>query len=253
MKATSGRVVRNAGRKNVVVTRERNVSMQAKMSTPITFTPNHLRHPSLQSYEEENGSFDEEFDISELTGNAKGAVEAVGVEQIPANQSMPVPVENRTGDAKSKANVKGKTEQVKVDVPKTTTATEPSFDADLVNFDDGTETHNLKELEKTTEAAKHEPNTVTIRYWSGWPQAFVHFDAGEGWSECPGVQMQSITDDCYEAKIKLAGTCVSFVFNDGNDDWDHPSDGENYVVEASADSAYTVFDGVVKEGLCEKA
>lgn len=56
-------------------------------------------------------------------------------------------------------------------------------------------------------------------YFSAWPQAFMHFDDGSGWTAEPGVSMSAAGGGWFDLEHGQ-GTQVQFVFNDGAEQWD---------------------------------
>jgi len=77
-------------------------------------------------------------------------------------------------------------------------------------------------------------------YFSAWPEAHMHFDAGEGWTTPPGPAMAAEGDGWFRFEHD-AGRSVVFAFNDGAEAWDDAG-GENYRTELPE---FWVRDGVV--------
>lgn len=78
-------------------------------------------------------------------------------------------------------------------------------------------------------------------YYSPWDGAFIHFDAGNGWTVVPGVEMQPEEGRWFVHTEEFGSGQVEFVFNDGADAWDN--NGEmNYQTELQE---FWVLDGVI--------
>jgi glycosidase len=80
-------------------------------------------------------------------------------------------------------------------------------------------------------------------YFSPWPQAFMHFDDGSGWTPVPGIAMAP-EDGAWRVHRHESGSgSVEFVFNDGGDAWDN-NDEMNY---ATSLREFWVKDGVIHD------
>jgi glycosidase len=66
-----------------------------------------------------------------------------------------------------------------------------------------------------------------VHYFSAWPQTYVHYDDGEGWTEAPGVAMTDEGDGWFVHEQEEAEGPFAFTFNDGLGAWDN-NDTQNY-------------------------
>ncbi|KAG6553837.1 hypothetical protein Mapa_004754 [Marchantia paleacea] len=79
-------------------------------------------------------------------------------------------------------------------------------------------------------------NMVTLQYESSWEWAYLHFKADDsGWTEVPGVLMQSDGNgpDTHLKVLVIQASSVEFVLNDGKGSWDSAPGGGNYFIRES--------------------
>lgn len=91
-------------------------------------------------------------------------------------------------------------------------------------------------------------NTVTVYYYTGWSNAYIHYQIGSGsWTSVPGVAMSSSSISGYKVATIDLGTASSLTacFNNGSGSWDNNS-GNNYNFGSAG--TYTVKNGVISSG-----
>ncbi len=89
------------------------------------------------------------------------------------------------------------------------------------------------------------PPTYRVHYFSGWTPPYMHYspDLGTTWTDLPGAAMTAEGNgwwfkDVYSSLVLP----LTFVFNDGADNWDNPPGGGNYT---TLDPEVWVKDGVI--------
>ncbi len=90
--------------------------------------------------------------------------------------------------------------------------------------------------------------TVTIYYQTGWTNANIHYQLGNGsWTQVPGVAMSNSSVSGYKTITIDLGTQsgMTFCFNNGNGTWDSRNGG-NYTVTSAG--TYTVSGNAVRSG-----
>ena len=79
-------------------------------------------------------------------------------------------------------------------------------------------------------------NTTLIHYYSVWGLPYIHYGDTTGWTDVPGVPMQTdVYLNLWKYMVTWQGPQLEFVFNDGHENWDN-LDGipeANYVTSAS--------------------
>lgn len=91
-------------------------------------------------------------------------------------------------------------------------------------------------------------NTVTVYYYTGWSNPYIHYQLGSGnWTTTPGVVMSSSSYFGYKVITIDLGTASNLTgcFNNGNGSWDNRL-GNNYYLGSSG--FYTIKNGNVYNG-----
>ncbi|GBF90668.1 hypothetical protein Rsub_03240 [Raphidocelis subcapitata] len=94
-------------------------------------------------------------------------------------------------------------------------------------------------------AAAAPSGTITLQYFSGWGDVFIHYCAdGKGWTKSPGVKLASSPDGSCRS-VTVPAQRLEFVMNNGQGEWDSPgrySDAPgNY--QADAPGTYKLKSG----------
>eukprot|EP00892_Ulva_mutabilis_P003916 jgi/Ulvmu1/1897/UM012_0055.1 len=88
--------------------------------------------------------------------------------------------------------------------------------------------------------------TITIAYSTGWDTAFIHYQSPDGtWTDLPGEQMQPDSKQPGLFMISVPHSKLEFVFNNGDNDWDSPLSGNNYLIEEPGE--FLVQSGTVSK------
>lgn len=115
----------------------------------------------------------------------------------------------------------------------------------------------VPEIEQEAQPAEPIPqpvaqNTITVAYQTGWKRVMLHYRAdGLAWTDLPGVQMQSGSDDLAGYKVmQVRGNKIEFVLNDGSGQWDTPDpygagQSKNYRIDTPG--TYRLKDGRVSK------
>ena len=88
---------------------------------------------------------------------------------------------------------------------------------------------------------------VTLRYVSGWEEAYVHYAGVDGkWTAPPGAKMTKVAGEAnvFELALPTHGS-ISFVVNNGQSDYDQPGKGEGANYSVSEPGTYTLQSGTV--------
>jgi glycosidase len=75
--------------------------------------------------------------------------------------------------------------------------------------------------------------TATVYYYlpyKGWSSANIHHNAGGSWTAVPGQVMAAACPGWATATLSFSAATFETVFNDGQNHWDNPLSGGNYVV-----------------------
>eukprot|EP01100_Stratorugosa_tubuloviscum_P003102 TRINITY_DN1732_c1_g1_i1.p1 TRINITY_DN1732_c1_g1~~TRINITY_DN1732_c1_g1_i1.p1 ORF type:complete len:881 (-),score=384.24 TRINITY_DN1732_c1_g1_i1:102-2744(-) len=90
------------------------------------------------------------------------------------------------------------------------------------------------------------PGIINIYYYTTWSKPYIHYDDGYGWTNVPGLLMSPSENSYYPLPnwhVKaIISNSLTFVFNDGNGNWDN-NRGNNYHV--SSPGVYSVQNGVL--------
>jgi len=78
-------------------------------------------------------------------------------------------------------------------------------------------------------------------YLPAWDQPYMHFNAGNGWTQSPGVPMNAESGGWFVYEHADGTGSVEFAFNDGAEQWDSNGDA-NYVTDLPE---FWVLDGTV--------
>lgn len=91
-------------------------------------------------------------------------------------------------------------------------------------------------------------NSITVYYRTGWSNPHIHHQAAgtaDGWTKVPGDKMTKACDGYYSASVPLINGKLEFVFNDGNNNWDHPAGNPNGNFTVTEKKDITVADGTI--------
>ncbi|KIZ03773.1 hypothetical protein MNEG_4188 [Monoraphidium neglectum] len=65
--------------------------------------------------------------------------------------------------------------------------------------------------------------TITLNYYTGWHDAFIHFNADrKGWTQTPGVKLARGPDGGNHRTALIEASVIEFVMNNGHNEWDSP-------------------------------
>jgi alpha-amylase len=85
-------------------------------------------------------------------------------------------------------------------------------------------------------------NTINIRYYSKWPQVYIHYKANNNsWTTSPGTIMIPEGNGYY--RITLKAKNLSFVFNNGFGKWDN-NNSKNYYIGSAGN--YIISNGSIR-------
>lgn len=91
-------------------------------------------------------------------------------------------------------------------------------------------------------------NSITVYYYTGWTNPYIHYQVGSGnWTTAPGVAMSSSSYSGYKMTTLNLGTATNLTacFNNGSGSWDS-NNGYNYYFGSTG--TYTVKNGVITSG-----
>ena len=105
-------------------------------------------------------------------------------------------------------------------------------------------------IPETIPGAATTTSNVTLKYRTGWDQVYLHYAGDDGiWTELPGIEMQHMGDEANVFEISVDANNMTFVLNNGGDDWDTLGGGmTDYTI--SAPGVYTLSDGILERIDC---
>mmetsp|Transcript_5275 Transcript_5275/g.13321 ORF Transcript_5275/g.13321 Transcript_5275/m.13321 type:complete len:213 (+) Transcript_5275:893-1531(+) len=105
-------------------------------------------------------------------------------------------------------------------------------------------------IPETIPGAATTTSNVTLKYRTGWDQVYLHYAGDDGiWTELPGIEMQHMGDEANVFEISVDANNMTFVLNNGGDDWDTLGGGmTDYTISASG--VYTLSDGILERIDC---
>lgn len=103
----------------------------------------------------------------------------------------------------------------------------------------------------SSSSSSQQMSGVTLRYITGWEEAYVHYADAEGqWTTAPGEQMTKVDSkedgkgNVFEVSLPAS---ASFVVNNGGGDWDQPGSGHGANYEVKEPGVYTLSKGELKK------